>query len=126
MLCWGATGKGSFTVSSFYKELVPAPTRDFPWKGIWKEEPPPKVAFFAWTTALGKILTIDNLIHWRKVLVNWCCMCKRDGESVSHRLFHCLVVRYLWCLAFSLFGISWVQQGDVLAELTSWTRGRMG
>lgn len=33
----------------------------FPWKSIWKAKVPSKVAFFAWSAALRKILTIDNL-----------------------------------------------------------------
>jgi hypothetical protein len=27
----------------------------FPWSGIWKLKVPPRVAFFIWTTTLGKI-----------------------------------------------------------------------
>ena len=33
----------------------------FPWKSIWKQKTPSRVAFFVWTVALGKCLTIDNL-----------------------------------------------------------------
>lgn len=28
----------------------------FLWKNIWRSKAPPKMAFFAWTAALGKIL----------------------------------------------------------------------
>jgi hypothetical protein len=33
----------------------------FPWKSIWKAKVPPRVAFFIWTSSLGRILTMDNL-----------------------------------------------------------------
>ena len=46
---------------SYYKALLPCDGRGVPWKAIWKPKVPPQVAFFVWTAALGRILTIDNL-----------------------------------------------------------------
>lgn len=56
---------------------------------MWCLKIPPTIAFFSWTIALGKILTIDNL--WKKgvIVVGWCYMCKRSMESVDHFLLHC-------------------------------------
>ena len=51
-------------------------------------EGPPQVAFFSWTVALDKILTIDNL-QKRHLVLEWCFMCKRCGESIDHLLLHC-------------------------------------
>ena len=34
---------------------------------MWKLKVPPRVAFFSWTAALGKILTMDNL--WKRHIV---------------------------------------------------------
>jgi hypothetical protein len=65
-------------------------------------------AFFTWTAALGKILTSDNLRKRRAIVINRCCMCKRDGESVDHRLIHCDVTSALWSTIFSCFGLAWV------------------
>jgi hypothetical protein len=45
---------------SFYNILVPHDNTHFPWKRIWQSKVPLRVTFFAWT-ALGKILTADNL-----------------------------------------------------------------
>ena len=52
------------------------------------------VVFFVWTTALGKILTLDNL-RKRSVVVEWCCMCKKNGKSIDHLLIHCKIAREL-------------------------------
>lgn len=54
-----------------------------------------KVALFTWTTALWKILTIDNL---RRIIINvdWCCTRKKVGESMDNMLFHCPLPRDLW------------------------------
>jgi hypothetical protein len=40
-------------------------------------------------------------------MVDSCCMCKRNGESVNHILLHCEVVVALWDAFFSRFGLSW-------------------
>jgi len=51
-----------------------------------------KEAFFAWSTALGKIFTINNLRKWHIIVVDRCYMYKRNGESVDHLLLHYEVV----------------------------------
>jgi len=43
--------------------------------------------------ALGKILTHDNLCRRYIVVVEWCCMCKKNGESIDNLLLHCGVAR---------------------------------
>jgi hypothetical protein len=39
-------------------------------------------SFFARSTALGKILTLDNLRKRHIIMVDRCCLCKRNGELV--------------------------------------------
>uniref|UniRef100_A0A7N2MNQ6 Reverse transcriptase zinc-binding domain-containing protein n=1 Tax=Quercus lobata TaxID=97700 RepID=A0A7N2MNQ6_QUELO len=56
----------------------------------------------------GKILTTDNLRKRRIIVLDWCYMCKRCGESVDHLLLHCPIAFELWSLVFCLFGIHWV------------------
>jgi hypothetical protein len=56
---------------------------------------PSQVAFFGQNTAPGKFLTHDNL-HKSIVVVEWCCMCKKNGEFVDHLLFHCEVATFFF------------------------------
>jgi len=63
------------------------------------------LAFFVWMAALGKILTLDNMRKRNITVVNWCCMCKKSGESIDHILFHCEVARELQSSPFPLFGV---------------------
>jgi hypothetical protein len=59
--------------------------------------------FFVWMAALAK--TMDNLRKRKAIVLEWCCMCKRSGESLDHLFLHCEVVRELWSVIFSLFGV---------------------
>ena len=89
--CGKERPKGYIFSASFYNALIQANAPSFPWKraiGV-----PFKVAFFVWTVSLGSILTVDNLIFRKRIFVNWCCMCKRDGVSVSHLLLHCSMAK---------------------------------
>jgi hypothetical protein len=53
-------------------------------------------------------------------VIEWCCMCKKSGESIEHLLLHCEVARDLWCYILTLFGVEWVMPRRVLELLTSW------
>jgi hypothetical protein len=55
---WIPSRKGKFEVSSFYRILASKDSIPFPWKSIWRTKAPSRVAFFAWTAALGKTLNI--------------------------------------------------------------------
>ena len=87
---------------------------------IWQSKVPPRVAFFSWSASLGKILTTDNLRKRRVLVLDWCFMCKRCGESVDHLLLHCTIARELWSLVFCLFGIHWVMPHIVLELFEAW------
>ena len=50
-----------FEVKSYCKLKVNSEPVDGHWKIIKKSKVPPRVAFFMWTTVLGKILTMNNL-----------------------------------------------------------------
>jgi hypothetical protein len=107
-------------VKTFYKALSTQNFEMFPWKSIWHSKVPSRVAFFGWIAALGKILTHDNLRKMSIVVVEWCCMCKKNGESVDHLLLHCEVAARLWNYVFTLFGVEWVMPRSFLDVLACW------
>ena len=53
-------------------------------------------------------------------LVNQCCMCCCDRESVDHLLLHCPVTHTLWTFMLQAFGIHWVMPGLVAGLLSCW------
>ena len=78
-----------------------------------------------WTITLGNILTIDNLRKQQILILDWCCMCKRNGESVDHLLIYCTIAFDLWYMVFTLFGIHWVMP-KIVGELLACWQGKFG
>jgi hypothetical protein len=75
---------------------------------------------FCVDNSIRKILTLDNLRKRNVVVVEWCCMCKKSGESIDHLLIHCEVARELWSSILNLFGVEWVMPRRVIDVLVSW------
>ena len=123
---WLGTRNGLFLVSSYYRILRGERETSLLWRTIWFTGIPPKVSFFVWAAALNRILTIDNLVKRQWILVNRCCLCCLDAESVDHPLLHCPVASQLWFLVFSIFGVTWVQPGTMSLALWSWQGGEDG
>jgi hypothetical protein len=120
---WVPSRKGKFEVRSFYNILTSNVSPTFPWKSIWRMKAPPRVAFFVWSAALGKILTLDNLRKKNMVLINRCGMCKKDEEFIDHLLIHCECAQFLWNAFFSRFGLAWAMPRGVVNLLQCWWSG---
>ena len=124
-VCWKPAMSKGFEVRGFYHALSPCFDISFPWKMVWQSKIPPRVAFFSWIAALGKILTTDNIWNRHIAVLDWCYMCKRCGESVDHLLPHCPIAYEFWSIVFCLFGIHWVMPYKVIELLASW-QGKFG
>ena len=106
-------------MKSYYHVLSIPISSHFPWKSIWMVKAPSRVLFFMWMAALWKILMLDNLRRMNIIVVDWCCMYKKSGESIDHILLQCETVRELWSLLIHLFGV-WVMPRRVRELLVSW------
>ena len=103
------------------------------WKTIWKQKIPSRVAFFVWTVALRKCLTTDNLRKRKMWILNWCYMCKRNGESVDHLFLHCPLASDLWSMVL-VYGKISVRDGlpsraifcMILVMGLEWSFGKIG
>jgi hypothetical protein len=87
---------------------------------VWWTRALSRAAFFAWSVALDKILTMDNLRKRHIIIVDRCCLCKRDGESVDHLLLHCDVASAMWNNIFLRFSMSWVMSRRVIDLFECW------
>ena len=126
-LRWQLKSDGKFDIRSYYQAIWGASNSVFHWKGVWKPKIPRRVAFFLWTAAHDRILTLDNLILTLdnlmlrgRPLASWCCMCCCDGESIDHLLLHCPITHPLWSFMLQAFGIHWVMPGSVVGLLSCW------
>jgi hypothetical protein len=107
-MTWSLSKRGLFDVKSFYTRLISQDCLPFPWKSIWRVKAPARVAFFVWTAALGKILTMDNL---RKRILWWwsgvVCV-RRVGNPL---IIYCFIVKLrvtfgvLFIICLELFGL---------------------
>jgi hypothetical protein len=113
-LRWVFSKKFVFRVKSYFGSLTCSGGTWFPWKSVRRSQAPSRAAFFTWSAALSRILTLDNLRKMHTIIVDRCCLCKRDEESVNHILLHYDVASALWNNIFSRFGISWVMPRSVL------------
>ena len=85
---WKLTKNGDFDIRLFYNKLRGPLPIIFPWKGIWKVKAPQCVSFFVWTAAWDNILTGGNFQGRGLDFVDWCIMCRFNGETVNHLLLH--------------------------------------
>ena len=104
---WKLTKKGDFDIRSFYNKLRGLLPIIFPWKGFWKVKAPRRISFFVWISTWDKILTCNNLRGRGLDFVDWCIMCRCNGETIDHLLLRCEKAYQLWSLVFRSFGISW-------------------
>lgn len=66
-MVWKVDKSKGFTMSRYYHALISPGDMSFTWKSIWTVKILLTVAFFSWTAAQGKILTIGTLCkreHW--------------------------------------------------------------
>ena len=105
-MCWKPSRDKGFKVNDYNRILGGFIDFCFPWKSIWKQKILSRVVFFVWTAALGKYLTIDNLRKRKVWILDWCYMCKCNGESIDHLFLHCPVAMDLWAMVLGLFRVS--------------------
>jgi hypothetical protein len=63
---------------------------------------------------------MDNLQKQHVIVVDWCCLCKRNGESMDHLWLHCEVACAIWNVFFSRFGLSRVMPRRVVDLYARW------
>ena len=104
-MCWKPDKKKGNKVGVYHHLWFATGDHPFPCKIIWRSKVPPRVTFFDWTPALGKISTIENLKKKKVRIIDWCYMCKCNGEFVDHLLLHCLIPSHLWSMILGMFGV---------------------
>ncbi|XP_075645807.1 uncharacterized protein LOC142616966 [Castanea sativa] len=96
ILYWRLKGDGMFDARSYYLAIRGASDSWLPWKGVWKPKIPKRVAFFLWSAAHSRILTLDNLMLKGRPLVNRCCLWDSLGYVMISGGFDLLLASVAW------------------------------
>ncbi|RVX19454.1 LINE-1 reverse transcriptase-like [Vitis vinifera] len=118
-VCWKGGRNGKFRVKEAYRLVARPNDIVFPSRCIWVDSVPTKVAFYAWESTWGRVLTLDRLQKRGWQLPNCCFLCGCEEEIVNHILIHCTVVRVLWDIVLGSSGVQWVFPETVKEVLTS-------
>ena len=66
---WTASKDGSFSVSSFFWAISNRSSERSAVCSIWKMKAPPRVVIFRWMALRKRILSMDNLRRWGRIMV---------------------------------------------------------
>ncbi|GMI95175.1 hypothetical protein like AT4G29090 [Hibiscus trionum] len=122
-LVWDGNGEGVFTIKSCRELLLSTGCSDCSWNSlVWKGLVPPRVDFFLWQLAHGKV-AVKTELSKRGVLsesdIN-CPVCNQCPESTNHLFIHCNASWKLWNIFFRLWNVSFALPNDLKALLLSW------
>ncbi|RVW16952.1 LINE-1 reverse transcriptase-like [Vitis vinifera] len=115
---WKGGKKWKFEVKEAYELLISHSTLLFPKKGIWVENVPSKLVFFAWEATWGRVLTLDRPQKrgWQLLIAAIYAVWMRKTSTIF--LYIVTVARVLWGIVLGLVGAQWVfpetvKEGDV-------------
>jgi hypothetical protein len=63
---------------------------------------------------------MDNLRKRHVIVVEWCCMCKKNGELVDHLLLHYEIASAVWNSIFGSVRMAWVMPSWVVDLFSCW------
>jgi hypothetical protein len=112
-LWWVSSKRGLFQVKSFLYFLAHSEGSSFRRKSVWTRAPS-RVAIFAWSVALGMILTLDNLRKLHVIVMDRCCLCNRNCDSVDHLLLH-----FMWLMLCGVLSLAILGWHGVMLDMLS-------
>ena len=115
-LIWRESESGQFTVKTGYFMARKVQGKDFTidvswkgvWKLIWKASVAPKVKFFTWRLLHGFLPVRSTLISRGVQVLNICCMCGTNEETICHVFFDCRYSKKVWQL-FSMELLNFIE-----------------
>lgn len=116
-IVWCGAKSGNYAVKFGYKFLDQEQMGDqWPQHLLWRKDCLQKAGAFAWLAIRERILTGDQLSKLGFAGPFKCVMCKKEIETPTHLLLHCLVAQNCWTRL--LQKIEWVT--PLMGSLLSW------
>ena len=72
------------------------------------------------------MLTLDQLKRRGISIVNRCCLCEENEETIDHLLIHCSRAKILWNILLAITDINWVFPRSVRQLLLAWQSVSVG
>ncbi|OVA01020.1 Reverse transcriptase zinc-binding domain [Macleaya cordata] len=86
---WRWEKSGQFSVSLCYKHIHKG-CEAISWhEDVWDSRIPLKLCFHIWLIHHNAVLMQDNLAKHGVIVVNRCCLCKRNLETANHLFLNC-------------------------------------
>lgn len=104
-LLWHLSKNVHFTAKSWREAQWLEVDPDLFWNIQWHLKVPSKVVFFLWTTARGRLPTIDLLQHKGIILLSVCLLCMKEEESADHLFIHFPFVAKVWGMFLGEIGL---------------------
>ncbi|BFG35445.1 hypothetical protein CerSpe_217190 [Prunus speciosa] len=94
---WRPSPNGIFSVKTAYGLFFEGPWwPDYDWKFLWSLRTPPKLYFFLWLTAQGKLLTNEQRVKRNLAEDSACAVCDYPTESILHIFRDCNRAKDVW------------------------------
>lgn len=72
---------------------------------------------------MNSILSIDNHVKQKLVVVNRCVLYNGSSETIEYLLLHRTIARNPWSFSFAACGVLWVMPGQELILVNLLERG---
>ncbi|KAL0292279.1 UNVERIFIED_CONTAM: hypothetical protein Sradi_6995400 [Sesamum radiatum] len=69
------------------------------WKFVWNRAVPRKTMMFCWKVCHNALPTLSNLARRKVDVCNFCPVCSKEDETLSHVLSECNFARQIWALS---------------------------
>lgn len=106
---WAHSKGGIFSVGRAYRKEgnVQVNNNQRLWKRVWKNSAPTKVKCFTWLVDRKACLTRQVLWKKGKIIISWCSLCGKTGETKNHLFLHCPFTTQIWSMFLNISSVEW-------------------
>ena len=106
---WSHSKDGIFIVGRAYKKECNSQSCRYQssWKNIRRTAAPTKVKCYTWLVIRKACLTLEVLRKKRKIILPWCSLCGKTGETNSHLFLHCTFTAQICSMFLNYSEVKW-------------------
>jgi hypothetical protein len=116
---WAWTADRTYTASSAYRSFFIGA------RHLWRAAAPPKVIFFFWVAAHGRLWTAERRRRHGLQQDATCALCDQDDETSDHLLCSCVITRERWHKLLLMVGLQHFAPGQEANLMDWWQQSRV-